>query len=127
LTRGRLIAALLLAGWLIGAAAPALACAEAASHSDCCPDRAPPCDGGASGSASACCPAPAPQQTAALETVRPGLAVEHRSGSPETTLLPIPDPNPAHAVRLRTGASPAALTTCRDCRPIYLRTRRLRL
>jgi hypothetical protein len=125
----RFLALLMVFAGLIGAGAPAIACAIGAAG-DCCPTNAP------SGctpeyqqlgvESSVCCvAAAAPAQIVSAE---PGREVQGRNpGSPDPNVLPLCF---ASSLSLRVcGAitTPAFCTRCTDASLTYLHTGRLRL
>ena len=122
----RLVATLAIAVGLLTGAAVVLACATAATQTDCCPQDGSPCADTA-GSASACCAAPLLLPGAAAPAARVGLDLRPDTGSFPVTPIPTWVLNPAPA----TDASCLVLADesllFRDSQPLYLRTNRLRL
>jgi hypothetical protein len=125
----RFLALLMVFAGLVGAVAPAFACAIGAAG-DCCPTNAP------SGCTpeyeqlgvepSVCCvTAAAPVQ---MVTAEPGREVQGRNpGSPDSNVLPV---SSAASLDLRVAsrlAAPAFSTRCTDASLTWLHTGRLRL
>src|SRR5262245_48877695 len=110
----RFLAMLVVLVGLIGAVAPAFACASAAGG-DCCPANAP----------SGC--APQYQPTAAVEPGRELQVAQLALGSvdpvvPTPSPVSLPDPQPAYRL-----AVPLLSAACTDASLTYLHTGRLRL
>lgn len=125
----RFLAFLMVFAGLVGAGAPAFACAIGAAG-DCCPANAP------SGCTpeyeqlgvepSVCCvTAAAPAQLVAAE---PGREVQGRNpGSPDPTVLPVSSASPLDLRVAGRVAAPLFSARCTDASLTYLHTGRLRL
>ena len=126
----RLIASLVLVACLLGIVQPALACANSASRTDCCPAGSPAGAGermrlaSASIEAYRCC-APGVTVTPSVSAVRTRTAQGHASGSPAVVALPTVAPVGQHLPALRAPA--ARVPDHVDESLTYLRTARLRL
>ena len=122
----RLIASLVLVACLLGIVQPALACAESASRTDCCPAGAgeQTCRASASIEAYRCC-ALGVTVTSSVSAVRTRTAQGHACASSAVVALPTVVPLGQHMPALRTPA--ARVPDHVDESLTYLRTARLRL
>ena len=126
----RLIASLVLVACLLGIVQPALACANSASRTDCCPAGSPAGAGeqmrpaSASIEAYGCCALRA-AISPSVSAVRARTAQGHASGSPAVVALPTVVPLGQHVPALRTPA--LRVPDHLDGSLTYLRTARLRL
>ena len=125
----RLIASLVLVACLLGIVQPALACANSASRTDCCPAGSPAGAGERMRLASAsieayhCC-APGVTVTPSVSAVRTRTAQGHASASPTATDLPAVVPVTQH---FAVPTPPASIAYRASESLTYLRTARLRL
>ena len=126
----RLIASLVLVACLLGIVQPALACANSASRTDCCPAGSPAGAGeqmrpaSASIEAYGCCALRA-AISPSVSAVRARTAQGHASGSPAVVALPTVVPLEQHVPALRTPV--LRVPDHVDGSLTYLRTARLRL
>jgi hypothetical protein len=126
----RLIASLVLVACLLGIVQPALACANNASRTDCCPAGASAgsgermCPASPSIEAYGCCALPA-AGTSSVAAVRARAPQGHASGSPVALDVPMGVPLGQHLSAPRTAAAPIRYHANESL--TYLLTARLRL
>ena len=125
----RLIASLVLVACLLGIVPPALACADGASRTDCCPAGSPAgageqmCRASPSIEAYRCC-ALGVTATSSVSAVRTRTAQGHASASPTATDLPAVVPVTQH---FAVPTPPTSIAYRASESLTYLRTARLRL
>lgn len=126
----RLTASLVLVACLLGIVQPALACANGASRTDCCPARSPAGGGDQMRPASpsleaySCCALLA-AVTPSVSAVRARITHGHTSGS--TAMVDLPTRDPVGQDLSSRRASPALVPYYANESRAYLRTARLRL